>query len=471
MSLNPHYLLLAAALTVAACSDASTNSPARALDPTGPAAELRVPQTPERYVAIGTSISMGWASNGVYAGSQVLAWPELLAFGSARPISLPLIQAPGCTSPLVAPLGANKRLSGEGFAGSTTCAPLVAGVTLPTQNVALATAITADAVLRTPEAAGPTLPFYSRVLPPGTTQLTAALGQSPTIVSVELGGNDVLGATSGLFVPGVTVVPFPFFAQPYNAILDALSATHTKAVLVGLPSNSRNLAALRRGDEIWADRAEFDALHVTVSDDCRESDNYINVSVKSMMMVFAGADSAANNRQNPVYSCADIPGVQDLVLTPNDLNAIDAQLAQMTAHIRDQAAARGFAYFSLGTVYDRPDLKGGAYSVVTQLTSKFPYGFYTSLDGVHPGPIGHVLLAAAAAKAIKTTYGGFGVNGVANASTREASVSLNDRMSDALLPSEALAMAQRIAHENRSARLSSCSMPGGCDVRRAARMQ
>lgn len=471
MSLNPQYLLLAAALSVAACSDATTDSPARALEPTGPSAETRAPRTPEHYVAMGTSISMGWASNGVYGVSQALAWPELLAFGSGRPISLPLIQAPGCTSPLVAPLGANKRLSGEGFAGSATCAPLVAGVTLPTQNVALATAIAADAVLRTPEAAGPTLPFYSRVLPPGTTQLTAALSQNPTIVSVELGGNDVLGATSGLYLPGVTVVPFPFFAQPYNAILDALSATHTKAVLVGLPANGRNLAALRRGDEIWGNRAEFAALHVTVSDDCNGSQNYINVSIKSIMMAFAGAAAAAAGQPNPVYSCADIPGVQDLVLTPNDMEAIDAQLAQMTAHIRDQAAARGFAYFSLGTLYDRADLKGGAYSVVTQLTSRFPYGFYTSLDGVHPGPIGHVLLAAAAAKAINTTYGAFGVNSVAHASTREPSVPLTDRTNDELLPSEALAMARRIAHENRNTRLSSCSMPGGCDVRRAARMR
>jgi lysophospholipase L1-like esterase len=468
MSLNPHYLLLAAALTVAACSDASTNSPPRTLDPTSPADESRVARTPERYVAMGTSISMGWMSNGVYGGSQVLGWPELLAFGSARPISLPLIQAPGCTSPLVAPLGANTRLSGEGFAGSAVCAPLVAGVTLPTQNVALATAIAADAVLLTPEAAGPTKPFYSRVLPPGTTQLTASLGQNPTIVSLELGGNDVLFATSGLYLPGVTVTPFPYFAQPYDAILNALSATHTKAVLVGMPTNSRNLAAMRRGDEIWANRDEFAALHVTVSDDCNGSDNYVNVSLKSMMLVFAGAAAAANNQPNPVYSCADIPGVQDLVLTPNDMNAIDGLMAQMSAHIRDQAAARGFAYFSLGTVYDRPDLKGGAYSVVKQLTSKFPYGFYTSLDGVHPGPIGHVLLAAAAAKAINTTYGDFGVNGVAHA--RET-ISLGDRLDDELLPSEALAMARRIAHENRNTRVSTCGMPGGCDVRRAMQKQ
>lgn len=468
MTLHPQYLLLAAALSVVGCSDAATNSPTRAIDPTGPAAESRVARTPERYVAMGTSISMGWASNGVYGGSQATAWPERLAFGSGSPISLPLIQAPGCTPPLVAPLGDNKRLSGEPFAGSTTCAPLASGITLPTQNVAVAGALTVDALQRTPEAAGPTLPFYGRVMPPGMTQLTAALSQNPTLGSVELGGNDVLGATSGLYRPGSTVVPFQFFAQAYNAILDVLSARHMKAVLVGLPSKSRNLAALRRGDEIWADRAEFAALHVTVSDDCNGSDNYINVSLKSVMMVFAGAAAADNHQPNPVYSCADHPGVQDLVLTPNDLDSLDLQMAQMSAHIRDQAAARGFAYFSLGTVYDRSDLKGGPYSVVAQMTSKFPYGIYTSLDGVHPSPLGHILLAAAAAKAINTTYGDLGAH-VEHASTREGGLSLTDRVNEELLPSQALTIARRIAHENRGARLSTCSLPGGCDVRRGTR--
>ncbi len=252
---KPQYFMLAAALAATACSDVPSSSHSgRAIDLTGPGTSDRSPRQAEKYVAIGTSISMGWSSNGVYSASQTLSWPELLAFGDSRPITLPLIQSPGCTSPLVAPLAAGVRLSGESAAGSSVCAPLVSGVTLPTQNVALAGALAVDAVQTTPETPGAP-PWYARVLPPGTTKLTAALSQSQTVVSVELGGNEVLGATSGLFAPGVTVVPFPFFAQPYDALLDALSASRVKAVLVGLPADARNLPALRSGEEIWADRA------------------------------------------------------------------------------------------------------------------------------------------------------------------------------------------------------------------------
>jgi lysophospholipase L1-like esterase len=394
---------------------------------------------------------MGWSSNGVYAGSQLTAWPELLSFGSLHPISLPLIQSPGCTSPLVAPLAAGKRLSGEPFSGSTTCAPNVAGVTLPTQNVALAAALAVDAVQTTPEAA-PTRPWYARVLAPGMTQLTAALSQHPTLVSVELGANEVLNATTGLVLPGVTVVPVPFFIAPYDALLNALGAAGPKVVLAGLPRDASNLAALRRGDEIWADRAEFAALHVDVSENCAASPNYINVSVLSLNMAFMGAQAAAQGQPNVVYSCDDVPGTQDLILTPADMDFINGMLAQMDDHIRQQAAARGYAYFTIGALYDRRDLKPARYSVASQLTSSFPYGLYTSLDGVHPNAIGSAVLAFAAAQGINARYG------MSHALARSVpNATLRDQMVEPEAPALLLERARSIAAQRSTERLLPCA--------------
>src|SRR5207237_5942010 len=102
---------------------------------------------------------------------------------------------------------------------------------LPTQNVAIAGALAADAVGTIPEVGGVRRPWYRRVLAPGTTQMSAALSQSPTFVSVELGGNEVLQALSGLVVPGVTVVPYPGFAVPYDILLNTLGATQVRALL------------------------------------------------------------------------------------------------------------------------------------------------------------------------------------------------------------------------------------------------
>jgi hypothetical protein len=46
-----------------------------------------------------------------------------------------------------------------------------------------------------------------------------------------------------------------------------------------------------------------------------------------------------------------------------------------------------------------------AYSASDQLTCVYPYGAYTSLDGVFPNAAGQQLIAWAAASAINNTYG------------------------------------------------------------------
>jgi lysophospholipase L1-like esterase len=385
---------------VAGCNDATIPTAAPPLSAPDANAAANIFARNTKFVSIGTSVSMGWQSDGVYEATQIVSWPALLELGNLHPMSLPLISAPGCQSPLVAPLAAGKRLSGESAFGSTVCAPNRSGVVLPTQNVAIAGALAVDAVSTTPEVGAAARPWYRRVLPPGTTQLSAALAQHPTFVSVELGANEVLGAITGRVVPFVTVVPFPGFSAPYDLLLNTLGATHVQALLVGLPSDARNFPALRRGDEIWADRLAFSALNVAVSPDCDGSPNYINVAVKVLGTVFAASQSPL-----PVpFSCADIPGAEDDVLTPEDIAVINAMLAQMTAHIRTEAAARHYAYASLGALYDRADLKGGAYSVQKQLTSPLPYGVFMSLDGVHPNALGHLVIAAAAARGINDTY-------------------------------------------------------------------
>ena len=464
--MNPRIQILAlcAATLAAACTDASQPTAPAALSPGVSALDTKA-HGGEKYVAIGTSISMGWASNGVYSASQLVSFPAQLRFGSLPQMSLPLIESPGCWSPLVPLLGAGLRLSGESAAGSTVCAPNVAGVTLPTQNVGLAGALTIDALLTTPAAAPVDQPWYARVLAPGMTQVTAALSQSPTLVSIELGGNDILGTSGGLVVPGGTYVPFPFFAQAFDFVLNAVGSANPNVLVVGLLTDGTKLPALRRGPEIWADRAEFAALHVDVSSDCEESDNWINVSSKSLGMVFAGAYAFAHGQPNVVYSCDDIPGIEDQVLTPADLTVLNTQLGQMVDLAAQQAATRGYAYFSIGALYNLPDLKPPVYSVVTQLTSSTPYGPYVSLDGVHPNALGHNILAHAAAQALNKTYHGISAHADDNA------ISLAARFVEPMAPSMALQLAKRIAAEHQGLRMPKCLMPGGCSVRSVPRLR
>src|SRR2546421_11447168 len=102
-----------------------------------------------RYVGGGTSLSMGVQSDGVLYTTQREDWTALLAHQAFATYTQPLIQGPGCFSPLIAPLQFGRRLSGAAAPGTVAsdlvCA-LFPNVTLPTQVVAIDGANSYDAL-------------------------------------------------------------------------------------------------------------------------------------------------------------------------------------------------------------------------------------------------------------------------------------------------------------------------------------
>ena len=368
----------------------------------------------QRYVAMGTSLSMGVASDGAIAASQEQSWPAQLARMADREMTLPLIALPGCRSPFQTPLASGVRLSGEaaGAAAATlSCAPNLDGVRLPTQNVAINGARVSDALFTTPENitdpgnAGIT----ARVLAPGQTQISALESQNPKIVSIEFGANELLPVLSGIAIPGATIVPYATWAPLYTQLIDRAAAVTKYGVLVGLVGDVANIPALRRGSELYADRVTFSAaFNVTVATDCDGSDNLIFVPVRVPTAVATGLAMKKAGAGAYVLSCAaGGPTVKDYVLTPSEAAVLSAQAVQMTAYIKAEAERLGFAYFELNELF-RSDFKP-VFSVVQVMTSAEPYGAYSSLDGVHPSAVGQRVVAEAAARALDARYN-FGIS-------------------------------------------------------------
>ena len=395
-----------AAVFATACSDGPA-APAQ-LAANRSITETRAFGAFHRYVSIGTSVSMGVASDGVYEASQRTSWPAQLAAMAGRELSLPLIQSPGCQSPLVPPIAANSRLSGEPASGSTVCADNVAGVELPTGNVAISAALTADAVAKTPETATPADyargRVYARVLGPGQSQLTAMQAQNPKVVTVELGANELLGARSGLLIPGVTVVPYAAWEPAFDRVIEGVQQSGAKHVaLVGLIDDAASFPSFRFGSEMWDARGEFARFYVSVSPDCEGSENLLFVPVRIPTIVAQARAAAGAGQPMPVLSCANVPGAPDYVLTAADRAALNAQLRAMSARIQAIAAANGYAYFALDALYAMDGLKA-PFSVSTLMFSTEPYGPFISLDGFHPSASGQTVLATAAAHAFNAAY-------------------------------------------------------------------
>jgi hypothetical protein len=154
---------------------------------------------------------------------------------------------------------------------------------------------------------------------------------------------------------------------------------------------------------LWADRAAFlAAFNVDVNADCNGSQNLLVVAAIVPAAVANGLGRKAAGLGPGGLSCTEGPSTaQDRILTPAEVDAVNAAGVQMSDHIRTQAAARGYAYFELEALYGLPK---APFSVVTFMTSTAPYGPNISLDGIHPSAAGSAILAAAAAQAIDARY-------------------------------------------------------------------
>jgi len=404
------YSAVLAVAALAACADNSL-VPTEARQPLAQASPELISEGEgifQRYVAIGTSISMGVQSDGVYAATQQTSWPAQLARLAHRELSLPLIQAPGCSAPFRAPLATGTRTSGEG-AGLDfllrQCSPNEAGVVLPTGNVAIDGARTGQALTATPENPDPGhATQYPRVLAPGQSQVTAMESQNPKIVSVELGGNDILGARDGYYAPGVNVVPVSYWEPQYREVVARVDAAAKHAVLVGLVNDVRSFPAFRTGAEFWNASATFAPFNVAIAANCQNSTNLLFVPRVVPTAVGTGIFFRDHGLGTYTLSCANSAGTTvDYILDAADVAAVNNQLAAMNAVIQDEAQKRGFAYFPLGALYEGAATKP-AFNAVAIMTTAQPYGPYISLDGIHPSAEGQRVLADAAAMALNSAY-------------------------------------------------------------------
>src|SRR5215208_5923395 len=330
-----------AVVVLAACNDDRT---------TGPAGQAAF----TRYVAMGTSLTMGVQSDGVVFFTQQHDWTKLLAHQAFASYSQPLIAPPGCFSPLIPPLQFNRRYSGitasaraDTSRADTACVAF-GTYTLPTNDVGIDGANTYDALYVTPETASvegvKRRRQYRLVLPPRKSQVTAMMQQNPTLVSVELGANEMLGAASGLLIARTayrgagfasgTYIPNNVWQPVYDALIDSVKKTGAKVLLVGVPMTT-GFVSVRTGDELYQDRVAFQSYGVIISPNCQGSPNLIFVPLKVLNAV--GAAQATGTAQT--LSCLDTPGAQDNILTPADIQLIDGVISGMNAHISSVAQA------------------------------------------------------------------------------------------------------------------------------------
>jgi hypothetical protein len=220
-----------------------------------------------RYVAVGNSLTAGFADGGLYNEAIENSYPNFLA-GQLRLVGGGDFDQPffpeanrngsgfqivtgfdAAGSPILATQTENLAVTGPGrfvrFAGSNNQnlgIPGIAAVHVTSQPYSLANG------------------FFERLLPEGSTgktYLQLIEEANPTFFTCWMGNNDVLGyVTSGgtTFTPGQGgITPAPLFDTSYGALLNQLTANGAKGVVANIP-NISFLPFVRTANGIIAQR-------------------------------------------------------------------------------------------------------------------------------------------------------------------------------------------------------------------------
>ena len=99
-----------------------------------------------------------------------------------------------------------------------------------------------------------------------------------------------------------------------------------------------------------------------------------------------------------------LPLPDDVVLTPNELHAIQARVGEFNAFLEGACAARGIPLVDLRTLQHRLHVEGFNLGGV-QFSSRFLFGGIYSLDGIHPSDLGQALVANEWIRVINQSYG------------------------------------------------------------------
>lgn len=353
-----------------------------------------------RYMAVGDSLTAGFASSGLHEDVQRLSYPALLAgqAGIGDTFEQPLAGAPGIppllslqgfngASPIIAPRAANPG------------APLNLTLPRPYDNMAVPGFRVGD-VVRTVTGNA----IIDLILRGQGTQLQQAAALQPTLATVWLGNNDVLAAaTSGLVIEGVTLTPVGQFRSDYRTVLATLSAVGADLVVATIP-NVTAIPFVNTLPPVLVDPSTGEPVLIGGAPvpligpaGPLSLGDKVLLSASALLGVGIGIPVAAGGTGQPLPDSA--------FLTVAEFETIVARTAAYNSVIREEAASFGAAVVPIDTFFDRVAAEGFALGGGQTYTTDFLTGGIFSYDGVHPTPFGYAVVANQFIRVINDTFG------------------------------------------------------------------
>jgi lysophospholipase L1-like esterase len=358
------------------------------------------------YVALGDSMTVGFASASMMDWYQDRSYPAILAQQAGTDFEQPYISEPGigpifelvslAPTPVIQPFGL--------VPGSPTNAEYL-GIY---NNLGIPTATLYDMIFQTGDinnllAGNFDTVFFDIVLRNGiNTALEQAIGMQPSFMTIWIGSNDVLPAVlAATPIDGVTMTPVEFFGGLYGNAVGAL-ATNTTAdiVLINIPYVTE--IPFTTSVEPFVDIPDLGRWYLVADTGPLTDDDFVTLGAGALIAMGYGLPGGPPLPDNMNL----FTGEAGVVLRAAEVDLINAQVDGYNAAIEATASAFGYPVFDVNAFF--ADLSSGAYVPTyggATLSTQFLLGGIFSYDGIHPQHIGYALMADQLIQFINAEYG------------------------------------------------------------------
>ena len=351
------------------------------------------------YASVGDSLTAGYSSGALVESHQRNSYPALIA----RQAGLAGFEQPWVTEP-----GIPAELALVQLVPTTIIAPKSPALgsprnlalARPYNNIAVPGATVVDAYLDTGRAGLPPANFILRAL---GTQVQQASALRPSLITLWIGNNDVLGAAiSGRAIEGVTITPRTTFRQYYTAVVEDLSRSGARIVAANLPDVT-TIPFVTTIPPVVVNPTTRQPVLVngqTVPllgpNGPLASNTLVTLGASSLLAQGVGIPKELGGLGTPLPD--------QVLLDANEVAIIrDVTTADNNA-IRDICAAKSIPVLDANAIL--ADFAAGNRSVGgLDLDSSFLTGGIFSYDGVHPSDLGYAVLANEWIRLINSSLG------------------------------------------------------------------
>ena len=384
-----------------------------------------------KYVAVGNSLTSGYADGGLYRDSQLNSYPNILSgqfalvgggafvqplFTEAQAAGsgyLKLIRVPSLSDPTslitsigqVAP-GAVRGLNASG-------GPLFTQFTTANQNLGVPGIRVSD-ILTVGYGSTAGNPYFERLVTDPTKTYFQYVSDNltgATFFSCWLGNNDALGfATTG----GTTALtPTDLFTTNFTAMMNKLTEGSRKGVVIGIPNITTTpyfttitvpLVLAQINLLLGSPTPAVSALVIQTAKGPRATQTGDLLMLSNATEYAKIGSTTAGTKVGPYGLSGTNPLPNQYVLDADEVTALNTSISTYVGVMKAQADAKGLAYVDPNTILSQVATASGITQNGVTYTSSFIQGGVFSLDGIHLTPAGYALMANEIIKGINAKY-------------------------------------------------------------------